>query len=73
MFCLLDALISIDLDKGGLISEILSICLKSPKQGEKSLPSTQRLRRAIFGDLRQSEKLSDIKPPLKAQWPKITN
>ena len=37
MFCLLDALISIDLDKGGLISEFVSICLKSPKQGAKLL------------------------------------
>ena len=37
MFCLLDALISIDQAKGGLISEFFSICLKSPKQGAKWL------------------------------------
>ena len=58
-------------DKGGLISESLSVWLKSPKMDAKSLPwallvdSAQGMDLApIFGDLSKSEKLSDIKPPL---------
>jgi hypothetical protein len=59
--------------KGALISESLSLWLTSPKMDSKSLPralSTQRengqgtILAFIFGEVGQSEKLSEIKPPL---------
>ena len=59
--------------KGGLISESFSFWLKSPKMGAKSrswasslfVDSPQGCSLVpIFGDLSQSEKLSEIKPPL---------
>jgi hypothetical protein len=58
--------------KGSLISEPFSYWLKSPKKRQITPLSTihlienaQRSDLApIFGDLSQSEKLSEIKPPL---------
>ena len=42
--------------RGRLISEHFSVWLQSPKKGAKSRP--------FFGDWSQSEKLSEINPPL---------
>ena len=58
--------------KGDLISEFFSLWLKSSKKGAKSLSwvlSTQRedvydIELALFLDLSQNEKLSEIRPPL---------
>ena len=57
----------------GLISESLSLWLTSLKVGAKSFPWALSIKRenvqgtdlaSIFGDVGQSEKLSEIKPPL---------
>ena len=64
----------IDIRKGGLIAESFLLWPKSAKLGTKSRPwapflyldSVQGCNLApFFGDLSQSEKLSEIKPPLK--------
>ena len=63
----------IDIRKGGVISERFSFWLKSAKLSAKSRPwassfyanITQGCGLApIIGDVSQSEKLSEIKPPL---------
>ena len=55
--------VSVKSYKGGLISESFWLCLKpptnnSPQHFDTNLPH-------LFGDLSQSEKLSEIRPPLK--------
>jgi hypothetical protein len=61
--------------RGGLISERFFLCLQSPKKGAKTrelYPPKEKMlsiviRHLFFGDLSQSEKLSEIKPLLPIQ------
>ena len=67
-------ILKVSYSKGGLISESFSLWLKSPKTGAKSLSWELLTKRedaqdkkcsvSFFGDLSQSEKRSEIKPPL---------
>ena len=69
--------------KGGLISESFSLQLKSPKLAAKSFSflredaqgdsAEDRDLASFFGDLSQSEKLSEIRPPLALHFAKIEN
>ena len=74
LWILFPKLTKIDIRKGGVISESFSLWLKSAKLGAKSRPWASSLYAdsaqgcglaPIIGDLSQSEKLSEIKPPLK--------
>ena len=59
-----------DLFKGGFIAESFSFWLKSPKKAPNHSPESSPKKKMFsnlapfFGDLSQSEKLSEIKPPL---------
>ena len=62
------------LNKGGLILESVFLWLKSPKNGAKKMTTLSPEESApgtnlapFRGDLDQSEKLSEIKPPLRSQ------
>ena len=68
---------SIEVGKGGLISESFLFWLKSPKMGAKLWPWALLAKREhaqgrdlapVFGDLSRSEKPSEIEPPLALDW-----